>query len=252
VSAPLTAIAFLTRLPVAAHPSARDVARSSAWFPAVGLLIGALVLCVDRLAIRALPAQSVDVLLVVTLAAITGALHLDGLADSADGLFGGYTPQRRLEIMRDVRTGTFGTVALISVLALKWAGFAALPPEIRVEAILLAPCIARFAILPQIAAFPYAREDGVGVGYREFATAALVTGGVTALITSALLLGVGGLYVLAFAVTVALVIGAIATRMLSGVTGDIFGATVEISEALLLLFIAALADREWIEALLFG
>ena len=74
-------------------------------------------------------------------------------------------------------SSTFGTVALISVLALKWAGFAVLPADIRVEGILLAPCIARFAILPQMAAFPYAREDGVGAGYREFATSALFIGG---------------------------------------------------------------------------
>jgi len=252
VIAPLAAIAFLTRLPVPAHPDARDIARSTAWFPAVGLLIGGLVLGIDRLAIRALPPQSVDVLLVVSLAAITGALHLDGVADSADGLFGGYTRERRLEILRDVHTGTFGTVALISVLALKWAGFAALPREIRVEAILLAPCLARFAILPQMAVFPYARTEGVASGYRELALPAMLTGGATALIASVILLGLGGLYAVVFATLCSLAIGAVATKMLGGVTGDIFGATVEISEALLLLFLAALANRDWIEAVLLG
>jgi adenosylcobinamide-GDP ribazoletransferase len=206
------------------------------------------VLAVDRLAMNALPAGSVDVLLVVTLVAITGALHLDGVADSSDGLFGGYTQERRLAIMRDVHTGTFGAVALICVLALKWAGFNALPSEIRVEAIILAPCLARFAILPTIAAFPYARESGVGAGYPEHAGPALVLGTINALVASIALLGIGGVYALAFAAACGLAVGALAARMLGGVTGDVFGAIVELSEALLLLFVAALANRRWIEA----
>ena len=249
--APLAALSFLTRLPVGKHPRREEIAASIGWFPAVGLVLGVLVLVVDRITMRALPPPAVDVLLVVTLAALTGALHLDGLADTFDGLFGGYTPERRLQIMRDVQTGTFGVVAVVSVLALKWAGFNALPSDVRVEAILLAPCAARFAILPAIAAFPYAR-DGVGAGYREHAAAGLVLGAVTMVAAAAVLLGFGGVTVIALALACGLGIGWLASRMVGGVTGDIFGAIVEVSEAFALLLIAALARREWIDAWLFG
>ena len=252
MSGPLAAIAFLTRLPVPVHPQPAQIARATAWFPLGGLIVGAILLAIDRIAMRGLPPPAVDALLVVALASVTGALHLDGLADSADGLFGGYTPQRRLEIKRDVHTGSFGVVAIASVLLLKWAGLNALPPQVRIEAILLAPCVARFAMLPAMAVYPYAREHGVGTGYREHAGAALALGGATALITGIALIGAGGVYVLALAAAVGLGAGALATRLAGGVTGDVFGAIVEITEAAALLFVAAFAARGWIEAWVFA
>ena len=108
------ALEFLTilRLRPRRNAGLREVARSLAWFPAVGLLLGALLLAFDRAASRALPLPSVDVLLVVGLVVLTGALHLDGLADAADGLFGGREPAQRLEIMRDVHAGTYAIVAV--------------------------------------------------------------------------------------------------------------------------------------------
>ncbi len=229
------------------------VARSQAWFPTIGLLLGVALLAIDRAASRALPDASVDVLLVVALAVLTGALHLDGLADAADGLLGGRTPGRRLEIMRDVHAGTYASVAVVSVLAWKWAGLVALPSNVRVETLVLTPCLARFAMLVTIAAFPYARADGMGTSFRERAWPfALLAGGATALAASVVLLGAGGLYVVAFAGVCALVLGAYARRLTGGVTGDVYGATVEISEAAIFLFIAAMANRGWLDALAFG
>ncbi|MEX0749623.1 MAG: adenosylcobinamide-GDP ribazoletransferase [Dehalococcoidia bacterium] len=252
---PLVALEFLTRIGVRRTPRGdmRRVAESQLWFPAIGLLMGLTLLGVDRLAMRALPQASVDVLLVVALVALTGALHLDGLADAADGLLGGYTPERRLEIMRDVHAGTYAIVAVVCVLALKWAGFAASSPEVRVEAIVLAPCLARFAMLVAIVAFPYARAEGASVAFRREAwPAQFAVAAATAIVAAVVLLGGGGLYVVAFAAGVALAFGALATRMTGGMTGDMYGATVEISEALVLLFIAALASRGWLDAWALG
>lgn len=231
-----------------------DVARSSAWFPAVGLLLGAIVLAVDRLAMRALPPNAVDVLLVVAMVVLTGALHLDGLADAADGLFGGGDPTHRLEIMRDVHTGTFGVVAVACVLALKWAGYNAHPSDIRVEGILLAPCVSRMAMLTAIAAFPYARAEGAGTGFRGQAWPfAWTFGAATMLVAAIALLGWSGLLVAAFAAGSALVLGALTARLLGGgLTGDVYGAIVEVTEACVLLFIAAMAQRGWVDAWLFG
>jgi adenosylcobinamide-GDP ribazoletransferase len=225
-----------------------DVARSQAWFPAVGLIIGFVLVGVDRAAMRAVPPPSVDVLVVVALVIVTGALHLDGLADTADGLFGGSTPARRLEIMRDVHSGTYAVAAIVSVLALKWAGLAALPGDVRLEALVLAPCLARAALLAATAVFPYARPTGMGAAFREQAPTALLLGAATASAASVALLGASALYAIAFATACALSIGALATRMAGGMTGDVYGATIEVTEALLLLFIAAFANRGWIDA----
>lgn len=249
------ALEFLTRLRVRATPlgDVRAVAESQAWFPVVGLVVGVLLLAVDRLAGRALPDASVDVILVVTLIAITGALHLDGLADAADGLLGGAEREQRLAIMRDVRIGTYGVVAVVSVLALKWAGLLALPAEVRVESLLLVPALARFAIVVAAAGFPYARPAGVGASFHDTAwPQQAIAAGAVALGASLVLLGPGGFLPLAFAIVVAFGLGWYAQRLVDGMTGDLYGATVEIAEAALFLFIAALAERGWLEAFVFG
>jgi adenosylcobinamide-GDP ribazoletransferase len=251
VSSPLVAVEFLTWLRVRRTPRGdpEQIARSQMWFPAVGLLIGALLAGIDRLALKALPSQSVDVLLVVALALITGGLHLDGLADAADGLFGGYTPERRLEIMRDVHAGSFAIIAIVAALALKWAGLAALPASVRIGTLLLVPCVARFAMLLTVVVFPYARVEGMGaIQHQRAGGAAMAVGGGTAIIAAVLLLGAGGAYAVALAIGVALSVGVVAKRMVGGMTGDLYGATVEIAEVALLLFIAAFANHGWIDA----
>lgn len=248
---PLAAIAFLTRIPVRRSDAFTldDVARSQVWFPAVGLLIGALLLGVDRVANRALSDPSVDVIIVVALILITGALHLDGLADAADGLFGAHTVERRLAIMHDVHAGTYAIAAIVSVLALKWAGLVAVPSSVRVETLLVVPCVARFAMLLAVGAFPYARGAGMSDGFHRSAWPwAVAIGGATALAASVLFLGAGGIFVVLFAGVCALAFGLLCLRLVGGMTGDLYGAIVEITEAATFLFIAALAERGWIEA----
>ncbi|HEX5479309.1 MAG TPA: adenosylcobinamide-GDP ribazoletransferase, partial [Dehalococcoidia bacterium] len=163
------ALTFLTRVPLARTRRAElsDVAAAQAWFVPVGLLIGLALLGVDRLCALALPPQSVAVVDVIALVVFTGALHLDGLADTSDGLLGAYDRERRLAIMRDTRAGTYAVVALVSVLALKWAGISAVPGNARFEALVLTPAAARFAMLAVIATFPYARESGAGAGFHS-------------------------------------------------------------------------------------
>jgi adenosylcobinamide-GDP ribazoletransferase len=251
----LTALEFLTRLTLRRTPrgDVDAIARAQAWFPAVGLVIGVILVGIDRAATRALPEASVDVLLVVALALITGGLHLDGLADAADGLFGGYTRERRLEIMRDVHAGSFAVIAIVGVLALKWAGLTALPGNVRVEALLVAPVASRFAALIGIVCVPHARDDGMGATQHERAGwPALAFGAATALAVAVALLGVGGLYVCGMTAAVALGMAWVSMRMVGGMTGDLYGATIEIAEAVVLLFIAAMANRGWIDAWLLG
>jgi adenosylcobinamide-GDP ribazoletransferase len=251
---PVDAIHFLTRvrIPGVRHPSLDDIAASQAWFAAVGLLLGALLVAVDWLAGRALPDPSVDVIIVIVLAAVTGALHLDGLADAADGLFGGPDAANRLAIMRDVHRGTYAIVAVVSVLALKWAGLSALPAEVRVEALLIAPCAARFSMVVSIAAFPYARTEGLGSPFKRHAAVGAAACFVTSLTAGVALLGAAGLYITTIAAVVALAVGAVSARLVGGTTGDVYGATAELCEAALWLVIAACAIRGWAEPLLFA
>jgi adenosylcobinamide-GDP ribazoletransferase len=251
----LAALEFLTRLRMRRRPSGdmRAVAAAQGWFPAVGLVLGAFLLGLDLLASRALPVASVDVLLVVALAALTGGLHLDGLGDTADGLLGGRDRDERLAIMRDPHAGSFAVIAIVSVLALKWAGLAATPRAVRFEAILLAPCLARFAMVAAAAAFPYARDEGMGAAFHDAARPVpVIIAGATAAATAVALLGAGGLIAVAFALCCALAAGACARRSIGGVTGDVYGATAEITEAGLFLLVAALASRGWLHPLLLG
>ncbi len=249
------AIEFLTRLRVRRTPAGdmRGVAAAQGWFPAVGLLLGALLLALDRLASRALPEASVDVLLVVALVALTGGLHLDGLGDTADGLLGGRDRDERLAIMRDAHAGSFAVIAIVCVLGLKWAGLAAMPREVRFEALLLVPCLARFAIVAGAAAFPYARAEGVGAAFHHAASPGpILVAAATALAASIALLGAGGLIAVAGATCCALAVGAYARRGIGGMTGDVYGATAELTEAAMFLLIAALAARDWLQPLLLG
>jgi adenosylcobinamide-GDP ribazoletransferase len=244
----LTALEFLTRLRVRRTPlgDLRSVADAQAWFPLVGLVIGALLVAVDWLARRALPDASAAVLVVVALVAITGALHLDGLADAADGLLGGRDREGRLRIMHDVHAGTYAVVAIVCVLAMKWAGIAALAPRARYAALLLAPCLARFAMLMASTTAPYARAEGEGAAFHARAwPVATVAGAATGLAASVALLGAAGAGIVAGAAAAGIAAGAIGRRSVGGMTGDLFGATIEVSEALLLLTIAALAQRGW-------
>lgn len=251
----LTAFEFLTALRFRRPPilEPQRLARSQPFFPLVGLALGLILVGLDRAFLKVLAEPAVDWVLVVGLVLLTGGLHLEGLADACDGLFGGHTREQRLEIMRDPRIGAYGAIALLSVLALKWAGLASLPPAVRVEGLLLAPCLSRWALLPAMAAFPYAREEGLGRAFHPSAGwAALTLGGVTALTAAAALLGWAGPVLAVATAATALLLGLYATVRLGGLTGDVYGALVEAGEVATLLLIAAGARRGWIEPLLLG
>lgn len=243
------AVAFLTRVPIPRRrvAFAGVPAAAQGWFPAVGLVIGGVLVGLERLCRLALPDSTNAVVLVVALVVITGGLHLDGLADAADGLLGGRDRERRLEIMHDVHAGTYAVLALVSVLALKAAGIAALPGAVHWQALLLTPCLARFAMVVTSAAFPYAREEGLGSAFHESATAPrLAFAAGTAVVAALVLFGATGVGMVAFVAGLALAIGVVARRAVGGMTGDLYGATIEITEALLLLCIAAVGGQGWL------
>ena len=176
------ALGFLTTLPVRATPYAPDgLGKAAAWFPLVGLLLGLLLAALHAAALWLFGPLPAAVLLVAVWAGLTGGLHLDGLADCCDGLLAPVNRERRLEIMRDPRVGSFGVIGLVLALLAKtaavyalssappvglWAGAGAWPGLL--PALLLAPPLARWWILVA-ARQPAARAGGRG---SRFAAAA--------------------------------------------------------------------------------
>lgn len=251
------ALQFLTvvRLPGRERPFDRAAfAAAQAWYPLVGLLLGTAVGLAWLLADAVLPRPPSTALAVVALAALTGALHLDGLADSADGLFGGRDRESRLAIMRDSRTGSFGALAIAAVLLLKWSALLSIAHGGAVfAALLVAPMLARGVLVGAVASYPYARAGGMGAAFPE---AARGRAGVIALATAAIVAlvvwGPAGLAVAIVAAGLAVALAWYPYTKLGGLTGDVYGALVELLEVAILLAVASGAQHDWLHPLLWG
>ena len=237
----LVALQFLTvvRLKKTLPFSETTLGRAGAFFPMVGLLLGVAVWGLDRSLSPFLPAPLSSVFLVAVLAVLSGGFHLDGLADSADGLLGSGERQRSLEIMKDSAIGTFGALALIAVVLLKIRSLDLLQGGYRGIALLLGPMLSRWACVVMAYSSRPARAEGLGARFvrgtqfREFGLASVFT---LAVVFS--LMEVLGLLV--FVPLAALILGftLYCNRRLGGVTGDTLGALGELVEtAALCLFV---------------
>jgi len=223
------------------------VGRSSSLFPLVGLLLGLALLGFERVAGGLFPPLLVNALLVTLYVTATGAIHLDGLADTVDGLFGGHTPARRLEIMRDSRIGTFGALALLLVLLLQLSALSALDSPWRRPGLLLYPVLGRSAMVVALAAFPYARPEGLGVLFRSHVLPwPLAFAQLSALTCAIICFGGSGTVLWAASVLVALGLGALAIGLLGGLTGDTYGAIGEIVQIVILLLIVSAHRLGWL------
>jgi adenosylcobinamide-GDP ribazoletransferase len=234
------AVSFLTVLPVANADGSPGTRLGRAYFPAVGalvgLLAGAVLVVVDPLAGPLLGAAAA----VATLCLLTGAIHLDGLGDSADGLLGRGDAARRLEVMRDPRLGSYGVTALVVVLLLQTAALAGLPPVRALAALIVAGAMSRLAAAVVIAWVPYVRASGLGVAAAGAAGRAvdLAVGlGTVALVS--LLDWRRAMVAAVLVAAVVLIVTGLARRRLGGVTGDVCGATAELGQLAVLLVFAA-------------
>lgn len=235
----LLAIQFLTRLPTPALSSLtpQDWGRSALAYPLVGLLVGLLLVVLQYLLRQNDPLLQAALLLAVWVL-LTGGLHLDGLADTADAWVGGHGDrQRTLDIMKDPRSGPAAVSAVVLVLLLKFAALSALLQGSGWHVLLLAPMLGRTALLAMLLATPYARAGGMGAEI----TAQLPrkTGLFLLLATAvaAVFLLDGWKALLAAFIIVLLLRRAFLAR-LGGMTGDTLGATVELTEALVLMTLA--------------
>lgn len=233
------AMAFLTVIPVATAEGGSGERLGRAYFPAVGALLGlvagigfALFAAVASPLVAAVAATAV-------MALLTGALHLDGLADAADGLFGGGDAARRLEVMRDSRVGSFGLVAVVLVLVGDVAALAGMAPLRAIVALVIAGAISRWTMLVVIALVPYVRDAGLGVAAGGPHRRLDIALGSAIVAIVCLLDWRRALASVLVALLVAVVVGSIARRRIGGATGDVYGATAELTQLGALIVFAA-------------
>jgi adenosylcobinamide-GDP ribazoletransferase len=232
------ALTFLTicpwpRLPLAAP---RDLARSMFWFPWVGAILGLLYWGAFKVLVNVVPVMVASALLLSLTVITTRGLHLDGLADTLDGLGGGGGPETRLAIMKDSRLGAFGAVGLILALILKGAFFLGIAETGRETALILFPVLSRWGMVLLAALSPYARpEGGLGQAMTEGVSANLAAGAtLSALVLAVVIFGLRGAALMAGLGIIVLVSSRYFSQKLGGITGDVLGAVNELGEILVL------------------
>lgn len=230
----LAGFRFLTIIPVTWNQDkdGRFFKASLIWFPVLGLFIGSVTVLAVYFLLGKLPIPVTTVFAMLLLAGLSGCLHLDGLADSFDGLLSSRPRSRALEIMRDSHIGVMGVIALFFVLLGKYAALSSLSSTALLQALLLIPMAGRTAIVLTMAILPYARSgEGLGVLFYSTGTRRM------ALLTTICCLVISGL--VSFTSLCIVLIGILATvilfgfwcyRKLGGATGDTLGAVCELTE----------------------
>jgi adenosylcobinamide-GDP ribazoletransferase len=228
------ALRFLTILPVPERwaTGGRSFAPSVFFFPLIGLIIGIFAAGIDAALTSFWPVFPASALTVVIMIAASGALHMDGLADTADGFFSVRSRDEMLAIMRDSRTGAMGVIAVVIVISLKIAFLASVPPCLRWGTILLMPLAGRSALVILMAVLSYVRKDqGLASVFRGNHAPYY------ALWSTAVLLGTSwaacrwrGLLAGAISVASVLFFAAYTHKKIGGYTGDTLGAGCELAE----------------------
>lgn len=243
LAAALTAVAFLTRLPLPrglAGPGALEA--SLAWFPLAGALVGSLAAAALAGAALLWPSPLPALAAVAMAVLVTGGFHEDGLADTADGLGGGRTRERKLEIMRDSRIGTYGVLALIVAVGLKWVALATLAAQsvwLAFAVIVAAAAVSRVAPAAVLHLLPPARRDGLSADTGRPGRSTVMQALAVATFLSIVLLWPVSLVLGLVIVPVAGIVGLagmvwLARRQIGGQTGDVAGASQVVSEATIL------------------
>ena len=250
----ITALQFLTIFTVRKEREVdeNDLARSMVYFPFVGFVIGLVLVYADRALLWVFPDTVSNIFLIILSVAITRALHIDGLADSVDGIMGGRDQESRLAIMRDSRIGTAGVLSIVFVLMIKYACLNTLFSDYKTAALLTAPAFSRWSQMLMMFQAGYGRDDGMGKAF----VGHVRLGGLIA--ASVITVGLSGFVIYQYdtrtailAIGIPLAVGLLTffwrlfvVRKVGGVTGDTVGAVSEVNEALtLLLFVFLMNER---------
>ena len=233
----LIALQFLTRIPIKFQktPTNEQTAKSLLAYPLVGLVIG-FVLAISYLTLLETSPFLRSALILTVWVVITGALHLDGLADSADALVGGFGDKNKtLAIMKDPNCGPVGVISLLLILLLKFSALTSLSEQ-NFILLLLAPALARTTLLWSFLSMPYVRKEGLGQSFSQFLSYKKTVG---VLVISALFTLFFfhwlGLVILLAVLTVLHLLKSIQMKRIDGMTGDTLGAQVEIIEVIVLI-----------------
>ena len=237
----IVAGALLTRLPLPKAPkSAFETQAKSVWaFPLIGVLVAALSSLAGMGVIAFGGSNMIAAGIMLGVAMITtGAMHEDGLADCADGFWGGFDPARRLEIMKDSQIGTYGVLALIVVIGLRWLALSTVIAS-GFLGVFAAAALSRGIMPMMMAMIPHARDHGLShhVG-RPAQTAAVVAFCIASGI-SFLCLGFGAIPAILITILVAFVMARLAKVKIIGQTGDVLGATQVLAETAILIYLIA-------------
>jgi adenosylcobinamide-GDP ribazoletransferase len=235
----LSAAALLSRLPL---PNHRATGAASAWaWPVVGAVLGAVgaALASGALWLGVTPGVTA-VLVLAASAMLTGGLHEDGLSDTADGLYGGWTRERRLEIMKDSRVGSYGVLALVLVTLARWSALTAvLVHGGHWEALVATGALSRAPMALVMALLPNARGEGLSHATGRPGSATALAGLALAVALAVALTGWTAVSLLFATVAVTLWLAWTALRRIGGQTGDILGATQQLAEVACLTVLSA-------------
>jgi adenosylcobinamide-GDP ribazoletransferase len=238
----LAALQFLTSIPVPLKRelSPEQVGRSTAYFPLIGLIIGGILAALNWLLGLILPVSVVSALLIVALVILTGALHLDGFADTCDGIAGHKPVEERWRVMRDSRTGAFGVVGIALLLLVKYVSLNNIPPVFMTAVLLFMPVVSRWAMVYAIFVYSYARPSGLGTAFKQatrwpqFTAATIFTLAISAALYP--LFSVTG-FLLIFGVwLITTALSFYFKHKFAGLTGDTYGAINEVAEVMTLVF----------------
>jgi adenosylcobinamide-GDP ribazoletransferase len=239
----IAAVQFLTRVPVRGR-HAPDVAAATPWFPVAGALIGAFVGGVAVGLGEVAPRSVAAAVAVLAGVLVTGAFHEDGLADTADALPGGWTVERRLEILDDPRHGSYGVAALCGSIVLRVVSVAALGPAAAFAGLVAAHALGRGAAVGVMGAAPVARPNGLGADYaRSVSGQRAAVGAIVAVAIAVIATGWWSAILAVTGAVAALVVTWMAIRAIGGVTGDVLGAIEQAAECTVLVAVAALSQH---------
>ncbi|HEX7363985.1 MAG TPA: adenosylcobinamide-GDP ribazoletransferase [Dehalococcoidia bacterium] len=233
-----TALQFLTIFPTPLkHKVLHETSgQSLPYFPLVGLILGTLLFGLHYSLSLILPSAIIPVLLIGTLAVLTGTQSLDGFVDTCDGVFAGKSRKERLAIMSDTKIGAFGIVGVVLLLMIKYVSL--LSVSMILPALLLMPALSRWVMVFMIFAFPYAKKSGMGLPFKLGATwQRLAVATIITLVVSVFLLRWWGLALMFTVWLIAFGVASYFRSRLGGLTGDNYGAINEISEVLVLLLV---------------
>lgn len=228
----MTAISFLTILPFGPKEKVtdKDLGGSLRFFPLVGILIGLIAVFAASIT-GWLPRPVSGALVLITMVVVTGGVHLDGFADSCDGLYGHIPKERRLAIMRDSSIGVMGTLGLVLLLLLKYALIISVPEDMLWRVLIVMPLVGRWAQVTACTTSCYARDNGKARSFIEHAGKGALPGATLFSLAAAILI-LGGIGIVTFLSAAAFtgIVTAWIKRRIGGMTGDTIGAVSELIE----------------------